>query len=61
MDIAVRSPSHISQIAGVDEQVSLSLATDGDPRQVLWDFGDGQTFECDSRSCFDTSVTYTTP
>ncbi len=54
----IRSDSHISQIAGRGETITLSLTTDGDPSTIIWDFGDGNTLECNGRSCLEPTINY---
>ncbi|USN56235.1 MAG: PKD domain-containing protein [Candidatus Peribacteria bacterium] len=43
--------SHPAQLANIGENVDMSLIVDGIPSTVIWDFGDGQNFQCTGRTC----------
>lgn len=50
---------HPAQLASVWEIVPMSISIDGMPSNIYWDFWDGETQECDWRSCAETFHTYT--
>lgn len=49
---------HPAQLASVWEVVPMSISVDGMPTKIYWNFWDGETQECDWRSCAETFHIY---
>lgn len=49
---------HPAQLASVWEVVPMSISVDGMPTNIYWDFWDGETQECNWRSCAETFHVY---
>lgn len=47
-----------AQLAGVLQNVPMSITIDWMPKKILWDFWDWETLECDGRMCSQTSHVY---
>ena len=57
----IRVNSHPAQIALAWETISLSLTTDWLPTQMVRDFDNGKTLECEGRECVDVTALYDQP
>lgn len=44
-------PSHPTQVAKKNTNVTMEMTSDGPISKISWDFGDGKTFVCEDRSC----------
>lgn len=58
---AIAINSHPGQIALAGEQVQFSLNTDGNTREIVWDFGIGETIQCDNRTCMNVPMLFYEP
>ena len=55
-------PDYPAQIAPVGSVINFSLEINGSPIKIEWDFGNGKTFECESRGvCAQISTVYNQP
>ncbi len=54
-------PENPTQVAKNNTPVKMSMQSDGQIRQISWDYGDGNTFNCAYRSCVDTIHAYPNP
>lgn len=59
--VTINLESHPAQVATVGDVVKMSLETSWPIRQIARDFGDGNTQECEDRSCVEMSKVYDTP
>jgi len=60
--LKINLDSHPAQVATVGSRVTMSLELNGTPTNIQWDFGNGKTLECRSRSeCTPTTVVYDLP
>ena len=59
--LTIMIDSHPAQIAKVGDSVEFSLDIGGLPERIFWDFGDGNTLECEGRQCVNTDHIYVDP
>ena len=59
--LVISIDSHPSQIARIGDRVDYSLALNGIPKTIVWDFGNGKTLQCSNRDCVQTTVVYDKP
>ena len=51
-------PNNLGWTAEVDYPVKMMVNTSGSVKNIKWDFGDWEKFDCDGRSCSSISHTY---
>ena len=59
--VEITLPENQTQTSAVGAPVKMNMQSDGQIRQIMWDFGDGNTYTCDFRACTDVTHIYTTP
>ena len=50
-NVEVTIPSHPTQVAKKNTNVTAEMTSDGPISKITWEFGDGKTFVCEDRSC----------
>lgn len=56
--VTISLDSHPAQTAEIWDKVDMSISVNWTPTKIVWDFGNGNTLECKSRECIETSQIY---
>jgi PKD repeat protein len=56
--LTIRVDSHPAQLANIGDRVSFSLAINGLPTEINWNFGNGKTLKCQGRECIQATQIY---
>lgn len=54
-------PENPTQVGQIGKPIKMSMQSDGQIRQITWDYGDGNNYNCSFRACSDTMHAYATP